>query len=242
MAASSCFASPLIPVSSQLNYYPSLDSRGNQNSVIVTARTAIRKIYYQKIGKGNLWSECSFLGKSGASVQPIIGRKSLHRKNFGVSASFLSASQIASSAFTWGTVAVLPFYTFMVAAPRSDLTKKLMGNGTPFVALGVVYAYLLYLSWTPDTLRFMFSSKYWLPELPGMAQMFANEMTLASAWIHLLVVDLYAAKQVYEDGMQNDVEIRHSVLLCLLFCPIGILVHIMTKALVNSQKGKRTIQ
>ncbi|KAL0395953.1 UNVERIFIED_CONTAM: protein ABA DEFICIENT 4, chloroplastic [Sesamum calycinum] len=29
--------------------------------------------------------------------------------------------------------------------------------------------------------------------LPGIAKMFSSEMTLASAWIHLLVVDLFAA-------------------------------------------------
>lgn len=31
-------------------------------------------------------------------------------------------------------------------------------------------------------------------QLPGVAKMFSNEMTLASAWIHLLAVDLYAAR------------------------------------------------
>jgi hypothetical protein len=35
----------------------------------------------------------------------------------------------------------------------------------PYVALGLLYAYLLYLSWTPDTIRAMFASKYWLPEV-----------------------------------------------------------------------------
>lgn len=31
-------------------------------------------------------------------------------------------------------------------------------------------------------------------QLPGIARMFANEMTLASAWIHFLAVDLFAAR------------------------------------------------
>jgi hypothetical protein len=38
-------------------------------------------------------------------------------------------------------------------------------SSAPYVALGLLYAYLLYLSWTPDTLRAMFASKYWLPEV-----------------------------------------------------------------------------
>lgn len=31
-------------------------------------------------------------------------------------------------------------------------------------------------------------------QLPGIAKMFSSEMTLASAWIHLLAVDLFAAR------------------------------------------------
>ncbi|KAH6759979.1 abscisic acid 4 [Perilla frutescens var. hirtella] len=154
-----------------------------------------------------------------------LGRKAVSTKSSVVSASWLASSQIAASAFTWGTVAVLPCYTFMVVAPQSEFTKKIVASSIPYIALGILYAYLLYLSWTPDTIRLMFASKYWLPELPGIAKMFSSEMTLASAWIHL---------QVYFDGLQDNVETRHSVSLCLLFCPVGILTHFITKAVTTS--------
>ncbi|GAY43906.1 hypothetical protein CUMW_078170 [Citrus unshiu] len=146
----------------------------------------------------------------------------------------LSGPQLVSTVFTLGTAGVLPFYTLMVFAPKAELTKKSMESSIPYVVLGVLYAYLLYLSWTPDTLRLMFASKYWLPELPGIAKMFSSEITLASAWIHLLAVDLFAARHVFQDGLQNQIETRHSVSLCLLFCPIGILTHVITKALTKS--------
>ncbi|CAN6579589.1 unnamed protein product [Malus baccata var. baccata] len=68
----------------------------------------------------------------------------------------LASSQIASTAFTFGTASVLPFYALMVLAPKAEL-------------------------------------------LPGIGRMFLNEMTLASAWIHLLVVDLFAAR-IYGRG------------------------------------------
>lgn len=44
-------------------------------------------------------------------------------------------------------------------------TKKSMDSTIPYVVLGLLYAYLLYLSWMPDTIRLMFASKYWLPEV-----------------------------------------------------------------------------
>ncbi|XP_057809592.1 protein ABA DEFICIENT 4, chloroplastic-like [Salvia miltiorrhiza] len=169
-----------------------------------------------------------------------ISKSNVGTKRSAVYASLVPCSEIASGAFTLGTAAVLPFYTLMVVAPQAEFTKKIVASSLPYVLLGALYAYLLYLSWTPDTIRVMFASKYWLPELPGMAKMFSSEMTLASAWIHLLTVDLFAARQVYGDGLQNNIETRHSVSLCLLFCPVGILVHAITKALTTPTKEKIT--
>lgn len=111
-------------------------------------------------------------------------------------------------------------------------TKKTMRSSIPYVVFGLLYAYLLYLSWTPETIRLMFASKYWLPEvslysvndwiyyetnlllmvlhfmydmqLPGIAKMFSGEMTLASAWIHLLVVDLFAARYLSFSSLSSS--------------------------------------
>lgn len=185
-----------------------------------------------------LGAQLSFASGSRFVLRPKVSRITYRRREFSPSASWITSSQIASSAFTWGTIAVLPFYTLMVVAPNTKLTKRAMESSAPYVILGVLYAYLLYLSWTPDTLRLMFASKHWLPELPGIARMFANEMTLASAWIHLLTVDLFAARQVFHDGLKNNVETRHSVSLCLLFCPIGIATHAITKLL--TQRANQT--
>ena len=38
----------------------------------------------------------------------------------------LTTSQIASSVFTLGTAAVLPFYTLMIFAPKAELVKFLI--------------------------------------------------------------------------------------------------------------------
>ncbi|XP_027077441.1 protein ABA DEFICIENT 4, chloroplastic-like [Coffea arabica] len=185
----------------------------------------------EKLGT-KLSAEWSFPRRPIASIHPNLGRAVDCR----VYASCLPSSQLAASVFTFGTVAVLPFYTLMVAAPKAELTKKLMESSIPYIMLGLLYAYLLYLSWTPDTLRLMFSSKNWLPELSAIAKLFSSEMTLASAWIHLLAVDLFAARQVFHDGLQDNVETRHSVSLCLLFCPVGVLAHFITKALTSRVK------
>ncbi|CAL5324830.1 unnamed protein product [Camellia sinensis] len=199
------------------------------------------KLYGQHIAAmgSKLSSDWSFMGGSRIIIRPNLQRFNLYRKPSGVFASWLASPQIASNVFTLGTAAVLPFYTLMVVAPKAELTKKSMESSIPYVVLGLLYAYLLYLSWTPDTIKLMFASKYWLPELPGIAKMFSNEMTLASAWIHLLAVDLFAARQVFHDGLENEIETRHSVSLCLLFCPVGIVTHVITKALAKSSRNAK---
>ncbi|KAI4389314.1 hypothetical protein MLD38_001551 [Melastoma candidum] len=173
---------------------------------------------------------------SPSSLKPVAVSPKCSR----VVSSWVASSQLASVVFTVGTISVLPFYTLMIAAPKAEMTRKCIQSCIPFIALGLLYAYLLYLSWTPDTLGLMFASKYWLPELPGIARMFSNEMTLASAWIHLLVVDLFAARQIFHDGLENEIETRHSVSLCLLFCPIGIMAHFITKALMDRARSYQT--
>ncbi|KAJ4818159.1 abscisic acid (aba)-deficient 4 [Rhynchospora pubera] len=148
-------------------------------------------------------------------LRPMVVRPGFHprRNSFRPSASWISTSQIAGQAFTCGTAAVLPFYTLMVLAPNTKFTKRMMESTTPYVLLGILYAYLLYLSWTPETLRCMFASKYWLPEN-----------------FHLIF------RQVFHDGLKNNVETRHSVSLCLLFCPIGIVTHAVTEVLTKPVK------
>ncbi|XP_043715777.1 protein ABA DEFICIENT 4, chloroplastic-like [Telopea speciosissima] len=182
-------------------------------------------------------TDWSFVRGTRVVFSPKVAGHLLQRRSYKVSASWFTSSQIASGVFTLGTAAVLPFYTLMVLAPKAKLTKRTMESTIPYGALGLMYAYLLYLSWTPDTMRLMFASKYWLPELPSIGKMFSSEMTLASAWIHLLAVDLFAARQVYQDGLENEIETRHSVSLCLLFCPIGIVTHMITKSLTKGMEN-----
>nr|ALE33758.1 neoxanthin synthase 2 [Erythranthe lewisii] len=224
MALSSCLSSSQVCFSTRIHRRPRLPSSNSCDEQICRRRC----MFSLSKMKTQLFGQSLLLGSR------TIRRDTLCRKRSAVYASWVASSQIASSAFTLGTIAVLPFYTSMVVAPRSEFTKKLVASSIPYIVLGVLYGYLLYLSWTPETVRLMFASKYWLPELPGIAKMFSAEMTLASAWIHLLAVDLFAARQVYLEGLKDNIETRHSVSLCLLFCPIGILAHFITKSVTTS--------
>lgn len=211
-----------------------LSFQANRSGNLLNYNSAIQKVNYCSI----LRRECNGLsGSAKVLLPPTRVQSSVSpRSRPATTASLAGSSQIASSIFTVGTVIVIPFYTLMVFAPRSGLTKRSMESNIPYIVLGALYAYLLFLSWTPETLRLMFASKYWLPELPGITNMFASDLTIASAWLHLLTVDLFAARQVFQDGLKDGIETRHSITLCLLFCPIGIMSHMVTKVIVEQQK------
>jgi len=135
--------------------------------------------------------------------------------------------------FLAATVAVVPLYTLMIAAPRATLTKRVMASPLPTLALAVLYTVLFVASWEPDTFRLIMNPDfYFLPQLDGIAVLFSRATALASAWVHLLCVDFYAATQVYHDSMKNDVPATHSLVLCMMCCPVGLLSHAATKAWV----------
>lgn len=211
-----------------------LSFQASKSLTVSTYSSAIQKVNYCSM----LRRECNpFLGSAKVLLPPTGLQSTISPKSRPVTtASLAGSSQIASSIFTVGTIVVLPFYTLMVFAPHSGLTKRSMESNIPYVVLGALYAYLLFLSWTPETLRLMFASKYWLPELPGITRMFSSDLTTASAWLHLLTVDLFAARQVFQNGLKDSVETRHSIILCLLFCPVGIMSHMVTKVIVEQQK------
>ncbi|XP_016446658.2 protein ABA DEFICIENT 4, chloroplastic-like isoform X1 [Nicotiana tabacum] len=173
----------------------------------------------------------SFMGGSRIVIRPNLTRNLLQRKSSMVSASWFSSSEIATTAFPLGSVAVLPFYVFMIVAPKAEFTHKVMESKLTYIVLGLLYAYILYLSWIPDTLQLLFHYQDLIPDQAGITQLFSREMSLASAWIHILVMDLFAARLVYLDGLENCIETRHSVSLCLMSCPIGAISHFITKAL-----------
>eukprot|EP00898_Chlorokybus_atmophyticus_P002099 jgi/Chlat1/2890/Chrsp2S00357 len=125
---------------------------------------------------------------------------------------------------------------------RWEGTRRVVESPILYVALGCIYALLLYLSWTPMTLRYMFASKYLLPELPGIVSMFRGSAeTVASAWIHCLALDLFAARHVLLESLRLNVECRHSLVLCMLFGPLGVACHLLTRALAAAMRARKGI-
>ncbi|KAF5737745.1 hypothetical protein HS088_TW13G00635 [Tripterygium wilfordii] len=167
MAFASCFGSPRLPL--EIDHKRQAISHchivGVNQSLYFKGIT--KELFGCRVARvgTEACSDWSFIRGSKLLIKPRVKSFVRHGMGTGIIASWFSSSQLASSAFTIGTTAVLPFYTLMVVAPKAEFTRKFMESTIPYVVLGLMYGYLLYLSWTPDTIRWIFASKYLLPEV-----------------------------------------------------------------------------
>mmetsp|Transcript_14324 Transcript_14324/g.22215 ORF Transcript_14324/g.22215 Transcript_14324/m.22215 type:complete len:123 (-) Transcript_14324:228-596(-) len=74
--------------------------------------------------------------------------------------------------------------------------------------------------------------------LGALAKEFSNPLTMAAGWSHYLAFDLFVGRWVWIDGLRNRVFTSHSVFLCLMFGPLGLLSHLATRALSTGGKAK----
>eukprot|EP00276_Gloeochaete_wittrockiana_P008283 CAMPEP_0184657548 /NCGR_PEP_ID=MMETSP0308-20130426/20300_1 /TAXON_ID=38269 /ORGANISM="Gloeochaete witrockiana, Strain SAG 46.84" /LENGTH=149 /DNA_ID=CAMNT_0027095519 /DNA_START=243 /DNA_END=692 /DNA_ORIENTATION=- len=126
--------------------------------------------------------------------------------------------------FTFGNNFVLPFWALLLLAPRWEWTKKIMFSNIQFVLLALAYIYLIFYSASPESTA-AFGSDF---SLEIIAKAFSDPKVMAAGWTHYLVVDLWAGRFIAYDGMEQGVPFRHSIFLCLLFGPVGVLSHIVT--------------
>lgn len=125
--------------------------------------------------------------------------------------------------FNSANLLVLPFWVLIIFLPNWKVTRKVMESLIPFVLLAVLYLYLLISSITPESAAAL--SNLTPSEI---AQLFGEEQAAATGWIHFLVMDLFVGRWIYWEGQRTGIWTIHSIILCLLAGPFGLLSHILT--------------
>lgn len=158
----------------------------------------------------------------------------------------------------------------MALLPATRVVRQTIERGVLLLPLALCYGVLLVHSWQPDTLSLLLPgslaaglsggfSPQFFPSLAGIGQLFARLVTSASLWVHLLAINLFAARQVYLDGMldghhgvwtgvrtpscllrtglQRAVPVAHSVLLSGVAGPVGLLSHVATRRVWAWRRG-----
>ncbi len=60
----------------------------------------------------------------------------------------------------------------------------------------------------------------------------------ASAWVHLLTINAFAARHAYLDGLRSRLPVAHSLALPLVAGPLGLASHLRTKAAVRAWRRR----
>lgn len=139
--------------------------------------------------------------------------------------------------FNLANIYALPFWLLMVILPKWGVTQKIISSYLPFVPLAILYIYLFSDSLDPDSIE-AFSN----PTLPVLAQLFSQEPVMLTGWIHFIVLDLFTGRYVYLEGREKGIFTVHSLILCFLAGPIGLLSHIVTSWIQSKVSNSEEIE
>lgn len=134
--------------------------------------------------------------------------------------------------FNGANVFVLPFWLLMIALPGWEWTRKVMRSPLPFVALALVYLAFFVGSIDPET-----ANNFADTSLSNLAQLFSDEKVMATGWVHYLVMDLFVGRWIHQNAQENQIWVRHSLLLCLFAGPLGLLSHLTTVWVTGLVRG-----
>lgn len=137
--------------------------------------------------------------------------------------------------FTLVNFAVLPFWGMMIALPQSDATKKLMSSTVPiFLLAGIHLALVLFgVSQPGSAQEFQFLATQGFVKLSAMMEMRNYPVFVSEEWAHVLAWDLFVGRWIYLDGLKKDIPTPHSLFFCFLLGPLGLTMHLMTRAIVK---------
>lgn len=138
---------------------------------------------------------------------------------------------ITDLAFTAVTVAVMPFYATMILAPKWRMTKLVISSPASYVLLGGVYLWVVGSVGGLEKILSNVSRKLAIVPIEHIAELMTKREEVAIVWIHFILADLFAARHVYLDGIKHGIFMAHSLVLCMMACPLGLLSHYITKAL-----------
>jgi len=104
----------------------------------------------------------------------------------------------------------------------------------------VLYLALLVASWAPDTLSLMMPGSLragladggfnpqFFPTLDGIATLLSRRAVSASAWTHLVCVNLFVGRHAALEAARGGWSVAHTLALAFAFGPAGLLSHFLT--------------
>jgi len=135
---------------------------------------------------------------------------------------------VAVATFWFSSVLIMPLWIMMWFMPRSDITKKIVGD-LRFSVIPLILSYAILLA--PNVLDVLITLGSKMPTPDIVLDLFSTDEMIILAWLHFLVMDTFAGRYVWMRMIAADKPIQFSMpilLVCMMLGPIGLLVGILT--------------
>ena len=135
---------------------------------------------------------------------------------------------VAVATFWFSSILIIPLWIMMWFMPRSDITKKIVGD-LRFSVIPLILSYAILLA--PNVLDVLITLGSKMPTPDIVLDLFSTDEMIILAWLHFLVMETFAGRYVWMRMIAADKPIQFSMpilLVCMMLGPIGLLIGILT--------------
>ncbi|EKX49333.1 hypothetical protein GUITHDRAFT_151509 [Guillardia theta CCMP2712] len=141
----------------------------------------------------------------------------------------------AESLFVANNLAAVPLWSLMILFPKSRKAQSVMSSMAIFLPFIALYVFNLITSFTKPEISVAASS---FSSLSGLAALFSHQAVVSSSWSHHICFDLFVGRWIFFDALRNRVPATLSLIATMLFGPIGLLLHLITRILLSKEGPK----
>ena len=102
--------------------------------------------------------------------------------------------------YLWLNIGVLPFWFILIFFPQSNICRYFVTSIFPYLVLGSVYTYLLFLLYKFDY-NFLDNFKLYLGIIE-LNDLFSNNFFLITFWTHFLAINLFCGSWIVKDSQK----------------------------------------
>ena len=101
---------------------------------------------------------------------------------------------VAVATFWFSSILIIPLWIMMWFMPRSDITKKIVGD-LRFSVIPLILSYAILLA--PNVLDVLITLGSKMPTPDIVLDLFSTDEMIILAWLHFLVMDTFAGRYVW---------------------------------------------
>ena len=102
--------------------------------------------------------------------------------------------------YLWLNIGVLPFWFILIFFPQSNICRYFVTSIFPYLVLGSVYIYLLFLLYKFDY-NFLDNFKLYLGIIE-LNDLFSDNFFLITFWTHFLAINLFCGSWIVRDSQK----------------------------------------